>query len=453
MKKLHSFTDTLTRIEHTTYEYPNGIKLFHAKNPSSIDYVLTVIIRAGSTFETINNLPHGTAHFLEHIISGNPNKLLKSKFEIDEFESGSRDEPEIYTNASTSQKYMYIYSYGNQEGSERINQRIKSILDYPTENITQFIEKERNIILAEQANENKEEHDRHLQFARFIYNNQDSGFIHTIIGEKESIKNITTSDLETFFKQQFTPSNILITLQTGEDLLPSHKDEIEQIVNIFNKKSDIKYPQIDIETGKRIHHFIDEQMEGVSLAMLFPKKYQNKLNYKSETIEYLFRSLMRKISHDYLREKLGLIYSASMSNNFGYSFATRVIGYEVVMQPNNFQKVLNEINHLIDKEIYRFLKSNEGKIWFESMISSYIFPRTIPYSSSYAESKGLPLIEGREVFQLDKAVNEALKVSINDLELYTQQFFRNEILFWIESDGRSDRLTKQLKRSKLYNRF
>lgn len=453
MKKLHSFTDSLTKIEHTTYQYPNGIKLFHAKDPSSIDYVLTVIIRAGSSFETINHLPHGTAHFLEHIISGNPNKLLKSKFEIDEFESGNRDEPEIYTNASTSQKYMYIYSYGNQEGSERITQRIKSILDYPSENIPKYIEKERNIILAEQSNESKEEHDRHLQFAKFIYNNQDSGFIHTIIGEKESINSITSDNLISFFKHQFTPSNILITLQTGEDLLPSQKDEINEIVKLFNNPTDIKYPKIDIHQGKRIHHFIDNQMEGVSLALLFTEKYKDKLDYKDETLEYLFRSLMRKISHDYLREKLGLIYSASLSNNFGYSFFTRVIGYEVVMQPENFQKVLNEISIVIDREIYKFLESNEGKIWFESMISSYIFPRTIPYNSSYAESKGLPLIEGREVFQLDLAVNEALKIDIKDVIAYTKEFFNNEAMFWIESDGSIDRLEKQLKRSKLYNDF
>ena len=99
MQKIHTFTDSLTKIKHTIYQFPNGIKFLHAKNPSSIEYVLTVIVKAGSSLENINNVPHGTAHFLEHIISGNPNKLLKSKFEIDEFESGSRDDPEIYTNA------------------------------------------------------------------------------------------------------------------------------------------------------------------------------------------------------------------------------------------------------------------------------------------------------------------------------------------------------------------
>ena len=108
MKKLQEFTDSLTKIKHSIYEFENGIQFLHAQNPSSIDYVLTVIVRAGSSFETIANVPHGTAHFLEHILSGNPNKLLKSKFEIDEFESGNKDEPEIYTNASTYQKYIYL---------------------------------------------------------------------------------------------------------------------------------------------------------------------------------------------------------------------------------------------------------------------------------------------------------------------------------------------------------
>ena len=199
MEKLYTFTDSLTKIHHTIYQLDNGIKILHAKSPSSIEYVITVIVKAGSVFENINNVPHGTAHFLEHIVTGNPNKLLKSKFEIDEFESGTKEDPEIYSNAFTSAKYIHFYSYGNEDGLKRINQRIKSIVDYPLENIPKYIEKERKVILAEQSHMNKEEFDRNLQFSKFIYNNQNNGFTHPLIGRKEDIKTITTQNIETFF--------------------------------------------------------------------------------------------------------------------------------------------------------------------------------------------------------------------------------------------------------------
>ncbi|HCC67736.1 TPA: hypothetical protein DEP90_00795 [Patescibacteria group bacterium] len=454
MKKIHTFTDSLTKIKHTIYEFPNGIKLLHAQHPSSIDYALSVIVRAGSSFETINNLPHGTAHFLEHIIIGNPNKLLKSKFEIDEFESGNKDEPEIFSNASTYKKYMCIYCYGNEKGSNRINQRIKSVLDYPVENILKYIEKERQIILAEQSHKNKEKHDRYLQFSKFLYNNENNGFTHTIIGKKKSIKQISTQDLKTFYKKQFIPENILITLQTGKELLPNQKEEIQEIVNMYNQSTNKTIsPQNPISISKRIHHFEDKQIEGISISILMVQEKRKKLDYKTEVLEHLFRLLMRKISHDYLREKLGLIYSAHMFNNFGLSFKQRTIEYTVITQPKNFDKILISINDLIEKEIKRFLNSKEGKIWFESKISAYIFPRTMPFKTSYAEEKGSPLIEKREVFELDKAIRQALKINNKDLYEFSNKFFSNTPLFWIESDTDGSKLTKKLKASKLYNRF
>ncbi|MCD4756458.1 insulinase family protein [bacterium] len=454
MKKIHQFTDSLTKIQHTTYQFNNGIKLMHALNPSSIDYALTVIVRAGSSFETTNNLPHGTAHFLEHIIAGNPNKLLKSKFEIDEFESGNKDEPEIFTNASTSQKYMYLYAFGNKEGSNRINLRIKSILDYPTQNISKYIEKERPIILAEQSHDNKDKHNRHLQFSKFLYDNKDNGFTHTVIGEKTDIQNITPQNLETFFKKQFAPENIIITLQTGQELLPSQKEGLQNIANIYPKPTNKAVsPQTHISTSKRIRHFKDEQIEGVSVIILMTLPFRNKIDYKAQALEFLFRSLMRKVSRGILREKLGLIYSTSISNHVDSSFKQRVVGYEVISQPKNFEKVLTAVNNLIEKDLKEFLNSEEGEVWFQSRISTYIFPRTIPYKTSYAERKGRALIEGKELFELDKAVVQALKVNTNDLYEFTKEFFSNTPLFWIESDTDGKKLTEKLKSSKLYNRF
>ena len=454
MKKLYTFTDSLTKIKHTIYQLENGIKIFHAKNPSSIEYVLTVAVRAGSAFENINNVPHGTAHFLEHIISGNPNKLFKSKFEIDEFESGTREDPEIFSNASTSKKYMYLYAYGNEEGSPRINKRVRSVLDYPEENIKEYIEKERSIILAEQSHMNKKEFDKYLQYSKFLYEEQENGFTHTIIGEKENIEEISAEDVIKFYRDQFTPENLLISIQSGRELLPTEIKDIEEIGSIF--KSDISekiYPKSEVNQKKRVHHFKDNQIEGVSLALLFPQEYQKSLDYNSEALEYLFRSLMRKISHDYLREKLGLIYSSQISSNFSLSFKERIVGYDLVMQPENFKAVLKALDKMIGSKIENFLESKEGKVWFESAISSYIFPRNMPYKTNYAERKSLALLEDAEVLELDKAVNTALRIDIKDVLKFSKEFFSNTPLFWIESDSEGKQLEEILKESKLYNRF
>jgi predicted Zn-dependent peptidase len=453
MKKLQTFTDTLTKITHTIYELDNGIKIFHAKNPSSIEYVLSVIIRAGSSFENINKVPHGTAHFLEHILSGNPNKIFKTKFEMDKFRSGTKKEPRINYNAITHHKYIHFFSFGNEKASKKVNIWMKSMLDYPTENISKYIEKERKIILAEQSRKNKEEFDNYLQFIKFLYNHQENNFTYRILGEKEDIKKIGTKDLKNFLKNQFFTQKGIITVQTGRDLKQSEIKEIEEIGNLFKPQKTNKNVNPEFVKEKRVQHFTNNQMEGVYLDLIFFQPYRKKINYKEEVLKRLFRSLINKVSHDYLREELGLIYSSKIFTDFYLNFREMVIGYEMSIEPKNFNKTLTALNNVIDKKLKEFLNSKEGKIWFESLISSYIFPQNLPYQTNYAELKALPLIEDCEVFEMDKAVEKALTINIEDVLEYSNKFFSQTPIFWIESDRKDDKYIKILKQSKLYNRF
>jgi predicted Zn-dependent peptidase len=159
------------------------------------------------------------------------------------------------------------------------------------------------------------------------------------------------------------------------------------------------------------------------------------------------------VSHDYLREELGLIYSSKTFTNFYLNFKEEIIGYEMSIEPENFNKTLTALNEVIDKKLKEFLNNKEGKVWFESLISSYIFPQNLPYQTNYAELKALPLLEDYEVFEMDKAVEKALTITIKDVLEYSNNFFKQTPLFWIESDRKDDKYIKILKQSKLYNRF
>ena len=150
---------------------------------------------------------------------------------------------------------------------------------------------------------------------------------------------------------------------------------------------------------------------------------------------------------------MSLIYSSNVFNIAHLNFKERLIGYEITMQSKNFSKTVNGLNEIIEEKLEHFLKSKEGKVWFESIISGYIFPRNVPYKADYAERKGLALIEDEEVFELDKAVNSALSITIKDILEYSKDFFDTTPLFWIESDREDDRYIKMLKKSSLYNRF
>jgi hypothetical protein len=77
----------------------------------------------------------------------------------------------------------------------------------------------------------------------------------------------------------------------------------------------------------------------------------------------------------------------------------------------------------------------------------------MPYKSNYAEKKGLALLEDREVLELDKAVNEALRIDIKDVQKFSNEFFNNPAIFWIESDSEGKEFVDVLKNSNLYKRF
>jgi branched-subunit amino acid aminotransferase/4-amino-4-deoxychorismate lyase len=177
------------------------------------------------------------------------------------------------------------------------------------------------------------------------------------------------------------------------------------------------------------------------------------LDYRSEVLEYLIGSLIRKLSHDYLREDLGLIYSSYLSNNLELSFTNRILAYEVIMQPKNYPNLLTHLYEMIEKKIEKFLDSKEGRVWFESTVSNFIFPRNNTYKSNYAQRKGLPIIDNNEVMELDKAIKEALKIDIEDVKEFQKKFFANNALFWIESDTDGKVLVDELMSSKLYKRF
>ncbi len=108
---------------------------------------------------------------------------------------------------------------------------------------------------------------------------------------------------------------------------------------------------------------------------------------------------------------------------------------------------------MIESKIPAFLSSKSGSVWFESAISSYIFPRDLANKTDYTEKKGLGLIEDEEVLELDKAVKEALKINISDIVKFQKEFFTNTPLFWLESDTDGNELIEVLKSSKLYKQF
>lgn len=158
MKLKYKFKNKYHNITYKVYETENGIKVLHLDNPATVEFDFSILFKAGTSFEEKENVPHGTAHFLEHMLL-NPNKTFKTKEEINKFEQGNKTRPAVNTNANTTRKNIYITSNSNQKGYMRSLERVESILEFPKRKFALQMEKERGIILAEKSRKLKKEKD------------------------------------------------------------------------------------------------------------------------------------------------------------------------------------------------------------------------------------------------------------------------------------------------------
>ncbi len=168
MKIIKKWVDTNEKTTNYRYSLDNGMEFVHAVNPRSRECNFSVVVSGGMAFEEEIGVPQGTAHFLEHIIFGNPNNFLKTKDKFDSFTFGTKYRPGFSSNATTTRQYVYFYGHGNRKASKRILKYIYAVMNYPKKRIGGFIEKERNIILGELERMYKEDKDSGLEYDKLF---------------------------------------------------------------------------------------------------------------------------------------------------------------------------------------------------------------------------------------------------------------------------------------------
>ncbi len=220
----------LKKLEETIYmdKCENGLEIYVWVNKKVNTFKGTYVIKAGAddVIFTKNKkectLPHGVAHYLEHIMCKNiDNTSLLGKFN----ELGS------YSNAATyPDKTVYEFV-----GTENLKENLELLLDsiYQKKFIKEHIEGERGPILEESRM--KKDNPSTLNYFE-MNNSLFWKYPCRIIGlgTEEDIKKITEKDLETFYQTFYHPENSFVVV-TG------NVDPIEVIYTIKEKEKQKKY--------------------------------------------------------------------------------------------------------------------------------------------------------------------------------------------------------------------
>jgi predicted Zn-dependent peptidase len=208
MKLIQEFKNEYNNITYRLYELDCGIKLIHLENPATVNFDFVAVHKAGSSYEDQEKVPHGTAHFLEHMLF-NPNTTFKSIDEILQFEEGNLTRPALYPNGGTSRKFLYLQCTAQAKSTYRVLERIESLIEFPSNILDKYFPKEKNVVSAERSNQPKLENYSSIQLLQFIEGDFLPEFDYAVVGELTDIKKISLKNLEEYFRNRFVQENVI----------------------------------------------------------------------------------------------------------------------------------------------------------------------------------------------------------------------------------------------------
>lgn len=354
----------------------NNLKLIYKHSESELTSIC-ISLNAGAGIEVEKM---GVAHAVEHMVY--KGTKTKSESQINEQLSSIFG----FQNAMTN--YPYVIYYGTLL-NEDLNSGVElfsDILLNPKFDEKGF--KEEMEVIKEELDEWDEEIEQFCEDKLFynIFNKR--RIKNPIIGTKESLDNLTVTDLKRFYEENYFPENTSISVITSIDF-NSVKEIIDKYFGMWKSKvisrnsyiNNIEYEKIDaskIQITKR------QGIKNAKVQMIFPL---DKLNFKELNAFRLFNQYfgegVNSVLFDALRTKNSLVYDViTRISNENY---IKMYKITFTTSKENVNKAVELVMNLI-KEIN--LKDELG-IRLESLIKSYKLKRLFREEQSIILAKEL----------------------------------------------------------------
>ncbi|MBZ0313255.1 insulinase family protein [Clostridium butyricum] len=354
----------------------NNLKLIYKHSESELTSIC-ISLNAGAGIEVEKM---GVAHAVEHMVY--KGTKTKSESQINEQLSSIFG----FQNAMTN--YPYVIYYGTLL-NEDLNSGVELFSDIILN--PEFDEKgfkEEMEVIKEELDEWDEEIEQFCEDKLFynIFNKR--RIKNPIIGTKESLDNLTVTDLKRFYEENYFPENTSISVITSIDF-NSVKEIIDKYFGMWKSKvisrnsyiNNIEYEKIDaskIQITKR------QGIKNAKVQMIFPL---DKLNFKELNAFRLFNQYfgegVNSVLFDALRTKNSLVYDViTRISNENY---IKMYKITFTTSKENVNKAVELVMNLI-KEIN--LKDGLG-IRLESLIKSYKLKRLFREEQSIILAKEL----------------------------------------------------------------
>ncbi len=458
MKLINTIQDSYYGVVSYIYQFPSGLRVFHAINKNTVDFKLSINFKAGMLLEDQINVPRGTAHFLEHLLVYASNKTFDSRTEMDKFSFGNSKRPAFWFNASSGYRFITFDAIGHNKGADRMFTLLNAQLDYDLEKLFEAseIEKQRSIIISELKRKPREDMDPGLLYDKLFMNSSNPLFAQRSIGTLESVSSITKDHLSLFLQTFFSVNNVVVGIESNSKLTKNLKDKLQKLDNTFSSyknsfKTDYKFKPLDFDF--RYGHFKDIHKQDVfcSFNLFHDTDPTKEVDYKKNAQRFMVLDLVGRVMNEYLREQKMLIYGAKTFNQLLFPGVLNK-GFNFNVPAEKLLETFDAIEYVITKYAKEFINSSSGEEFFESMKSKYIFKRDTLLPDTYTEDRACDILNGyfmnndQDLFE-----KEILKMTKSDLIKSFESHFKLPSGIWLVSSLEDSEVLKIFETSKLYS--
>ena len=329
-------------MNYETDTLPNGMRIIHVTNDSSISYC-GVLINSGTRDEYDNE--SGLAHFTEHMLFKGTTKRRPHHI-INRMENVGGE-----LNAFTSKEETGVYTVFFAEYLERSIELLADMV-FNSQFTEEQLERER-IVIFDEINSYLDAPSALIydDFEQVVYNNHDLG--KPILGTPESLMSITSERMKAYVQRQFKPEN-MVFFSLGSSPFPKVLKKVKKHFEFyapFVATAQIEQPKPRIAPQTDFTRNLAIKKDTHQTHYILGRQTFN-MFHPDRAALYLLNSILGGLGlnsrlNTSLREKNGLVYTVESTHSL-YS-DSGVFSVYFGCDPSNTQKCLD----LIQKEFHK----------------------------------------------------------------------------------------------------
>lgn len=396
-----------TQLYHKT-RLANGLEVFTEEVPGFRSVALGFWIKTGSRHEKPEQA--GVSHFIEHLIFKGSERYNAQ--EISTIFDNLGGEINAFTGKEYTCYYFRLLDEHLDKGFAVLTEILQNPLFKPED-----IESERKVILEEIAMyEDTPDEKIHDLFLNYLFEKHPLG--KSILGNSKTVKSLSRKDLLEYFKNYYTPSNIVLVASGSL----KHQELMEKLqVHWFkNDCRKVEYCPLKVKTFPKIaiNYKKTEQIHLCLGAETFNARHPER--YTLAVFDTILGKGMSSRLFQEIREKRGLAYSI-----FSYSSLFNETGAQIIYAGTN-KKNLQQVVDLILEQVYSL--ANDGPTEEElekakNQIKSQLV-LSLESTSARMNRLGRTVMARQKILSLNQIIQKVNEVTTEKVKNLARRIFK-----------------------------